>query len=232
MMDGIFILAEVSQTEMSVEDIQIVPIGLIWEQIASLHWFHAVLALSFGIVYLLYGWRIFKVLSIICFGLIGLGFGMMIGETLGSELWGGVIGLLTLAILSMPLMKWGVSALGAIAGGVITGAIWYAIGLPQLYIWAGIIVGMVAGGMISFIVLEIAVMLFTSLGGSVITVVAILSLIHNYESNMIDPATSHIHDMVFDNTWFLPIALIGPTIFGIIMQNKLIKHSPKWEAKI
>lgn len=231
-MGRIFILAQVARTEMPTEDIQVVPIDMIWEQIVALHWFHAVLALSFGIVYLLYGWRIFKVLSIICFGLIGLGIGMVVGRMLGSELWGGVIGLLVLAIMSMPLMKWGISVLGAIAGGVLTGAVWYAFGLPELYIWAGIIVGMVAGGMISFIILEVAVMLFTSLGGSVITVISILSLLHNYETNVVEPARTNIYDMVFDNNWFLPIALIAPTIFGIIMQRKLIKHSPKWEAKI
>ena len=51
-------------------DIKLVPVEFIWEQINTLSWFHAVLAISFGVVYLLYGWRIFKALTVICFGLI------------------------------------------------------------------------------------------------------------------------------------------------------------------
>ena len=71
-------------------------------------------------------------------------------------------------------------------------------------------------------------MLFTSLGGSVITVVGILALLHLYE-NTNDPVTTHVHDLLFNNNWFMPVALLVPTIAGIITQNKFIKDSPKWE---
>ena len=144
-------------------------------------------------------------------------------------MWGGVIGLLLLAAVSVPLMKWCVCVLGAVAGGVLTGGMWYAFEFSQSYIWAGIIIGIVAGGMISFIVFKAAVMLFTSLGGSAITVVAMLALLHIYEHEMVEPPTDNIHDMVFGQNWFLPVALMVPTIIGVIMQNNFVKHSHKWE---
>ena len=85
--------------------------------------------------------------------------------------------------------------------------------------------------MISFIVLKAAVMLFTSMGGSAICVVGILSLLYHYEvqiQNMAETDTA-IYKYVHDINWFLPVALIVPTVIGIILQNKFIKQSKNWE---
>ena len=230
MMDHITILAAAKNAKVPTEDIQVVPIDFIWEQITALTWFQAVLAISFGVVYLMYGWRIFRVLVVISFALLGMLGGIHVGKFFsGSEIWGGVVGLLLAAFLSMPLMKWCVCILGATAGGILTGGVWYAFELPQAYIWAGSLVGVVAGGMISFIVLKAAVMLFTSLGGSGITVIGVLALLHIYETTVANPATDNIRTLVFERDWFLPMALMVPTILGMMLQNKFIKHSHKWE---
>jgi len=224
------LLAQASETITRIHDRQVVPVDFIWEQITALTWLQAVLALSFGMVYLLYGWRIFRILVVIAFGLMGLYLGILFGEHFldGKTLWSGVLGLGLLAFVSVPLMKWCVCVLGATAGGIITGGIWYAMGLPQVYIWAGAAVGAVAGGMISFIVLKAAVMLFTSMGGSAIVVVSALSLLHRYGAVQTPPST-YIHDMVFQERWFLPAVLLLPTVIGIIAQNRLIKQSAKWD---
>ncbi|MBN1817993.1 MAG: hypothetical protein JW828_11590 [Sedimentisphaerales bacterium] len=203
-------------------------VDMIWQQITVLTWLQAVLAVSFGIVYMLYGWRIFRILVVISFGLIGMILGIMGGRQMGSEVLGGLLGCALLAFISVPLMKWCVCLLGAAAGGIITGGLWYAFHLPQVYAWAGALVGVVAGGMISFIVLKAAVMLFTSLGGSTIVVVGILSLLDKYEA-LQQPPTTHIQDLVYNTTWFMPVVIIAPTILGIIMQNRFIKQSHKWE---
>ena len=226
-MINIPILAEAAGVKI-VNDVQIVPIDQIWKQIAALTWQQAVLAISFGIVYLMYGWRIFRVLVVICFALIGMFIGIKLGEMAGSAIWGGVAGLIIMATVSMPLMKWCVCILGAAAGGILTAGLWYAFELPQMYIWAGATVGVVAGGMISFIVLKASVMLFTSLGGSTVTVIGMLALLHLYEQEQ-QPVTTLINDLVHDHNWFLPVALMVPTVIGIIVQNKFIKHSHKWE---
>ena len=228
-MNYISFLAEAADSSAPVQKtVDVVPIDFIWEQVTTLSWLQAVLAISFGVVYLLYGWRIFKILVVISFALIGLYLGMRLGTRAGSQMWGGVVGLLLLAAVSVPLMKWCVCVLGAVAGGILTGGLWYAFEFSQAYIWAGMVIGVVAGGMISFIVFKAAVMLFTSLGGSAITVVAVLALLRLYETKM-DPPTTHIHDLVFDQNWFLPVAFLVPTVVGIIMQNNFVKHSHKWE---
>lgn len=229
-MDFFTILARVAERAAEPEsDIQFVPLDSIWEQIVSLSWFQAVLAVSFGVVYLLYGWRIFKVLVAICFGLIGLFIGVKIGSRFDAEIQGGVIGLCLAAAVSVPLMHWAVSALGAVSGGVLTAGVWYAFELPEKYILAGAAIGLVAGGMISFIVFKAAIMLFTSLGGGALIVAGLLNLFYHYESIQ-DPATENVKEMFFNHNWFLPVLLLAPTIIGVIVQNKFIKGSKDWSV--
>ena len=201
----------------------------IWEQVTTLSWLQAVIAISFGVVYLLYGWRIFKVLVVICFGLVGLFAGIKIGSRFDSEIFGGIIGLSVLAGISVPLMRWAVSLLGAVAGGILTSGVWYAFELPEKYILAGTIIGIIAGGMISFIIFKIAVMLFTSLGGGALIVTGMLALFYHYESIQ-EPPTENIRAMLYNHHWFVPVLLLAPTFIGIIVQNKFIKSSKSWSV--
>lgn len=228
-MNSIAILAQAAETTAAAaaaegEVQQIVPLDLIYEQITTLTWLQAVLAVSFGAVYLMYGWRIFKALAVISFALLGLYAGMWAGGQFDNVLLGAVLGSASLAILSIPLMRWAVSILGAVAGGILTAGVWHAGNLPDQFIWAGGLVGIVAGGMISFIIFKIAVMLFSSLGGSAIMVAGILSLLHQYTAT-----TERINDLIYNYNWFLPAALLIPTALGMVLQNKLVKSSKDWD---
>ncbi|MHC4623914.1 MAG: hypothetical protein ACYS4W_08430 [Planctomycetota bacterium] len=206
----------------------VVPIDSIWEYVTSLNFLEAVTFISFGVVCLLYGWRVFKILVVICFGLLGLGAGIKLGDKIqgqNSQVWGGLLGLGLMAGVSVPLMRWAVSILGAIAGGMLTSGAWYALGLTERYIWAGALIGIVAGGMISFIVFKVAVMLFSSLGGSLLIVTGMLAILHIY------PETAErVEELVFEGKWFLPVVLLIPTAIGVIVQNKFIKGSKNWEV--
>jgi hypothetical protein len=207
---------------------RVVPIDLIWQNITELNLVEALMFVSFGVVCLFYGWRVFKILVIISFSLLGMSLGILVSGKIngvGSQFFGGIVGLVLMAILSVPLMRWAVSILGALAGATITAGIWYACKLPEQYIWAGGLIGMVAGGMISFIIFKIAVMLFSCLGGSVLVVIGILAILNNH------PETSaQVEELFFQNKWFLPIMLLIPTSAGIFMQNKFIKTSKEWSV--
>lgn len=229
-MDCITILAQAAESsaETAVET-PLIPLDSVWEQITALSWLQAVIAISFGAVYLLYGWRIFRILVVICFAIVGLFAGIQIGSQFDLKIVGGVTGLFLLAAVSVPLMRWAVSLLGAAAGGVLTAGIWYAFELPGKYILAGAVIGIVAGGMISFIVFKIAVMLFTSLGGGALIVAGVLALLHHYEGIQ-EPPTEIVKDMFFNQNWFMPVLLLAPTVFGIVIQNKFIKDSQNWKV--
>ena len=104
----------------------VVPIEMFWSQITSLSWLEALTFVSFGTVCIFYGWRVFKILVVINFGLLGLVMGMAITNQivgLNNQVAGGLVGMVVLASLSVPLMRWAVSILGAVAGGIITSGI-------------------------------------------------------------------------------------------------------------
>ena len=230
-MDCITILAETvekaSQTAETTEPLM-VPVDLIWQQVTSLNLLEAMTFISFGAVCLLYGWRVFKILVVISFALFGLFLGVTVSNKLSGsdhQLAGGLIGLGLTAAISVPLMRWAVSILGAAAGGILTSGLWYATGLPEQYIWAGGLVGIVAGGMISFIIFRIAVMLFSSLAGSGLIASGALALLYLYPQT-----TEQIQQLFFGSKWFLPVILLVPTAVGVIIQNKFVKGSAHWSV--
>jgi len=227
-MDCIAVLAQTiesaAETAQPAEQ-AIVPIDQIWQSIISLDKLEAFTFISFGVVCLFYGWRVFRILVAISFALIGLFVGTWTNKLLidGNGIWLSVICMVLFAFFSVPLMRWGVSILGAAAGGVRTGGGGYAAGLPEQYIWAGVIIGVVAGGMISFIVFKAAIMLFTTLGGSALMAMGILAIMYKYMG-----AGQRIEELVFMHKWFLPAVLLVPMAAGIFLQNKFIRNSQNW----
>ena len=224
-MDCITVLAQAVDTATHAGNETVV---IIWEHITDIQTLEALTFISFGTVCLMYGWRVFKVLVAISFALLGLGMGLVVGGKVmgdGNQIWAGLIGLALLACVSLPLMRYAVSILGAVSGGIVTSGIWYGCGLTEQYIWAGALIGIIAGGMISFIVFKIAVMLFSSLGGSVLVVVGMLALLYNHQATQVQ-----VEYVVFKSKWFLPLAIMLPAAVGVVIQNMLVKRSKEWEV--
>ena len=203
------------------------PLTVIWQHITTLDVVEALTFISFGVVCLFYGWRIFKILVTICFALLGLLVAIWANDQFvhGSVIWLAMICILFFAVLSVPLMHWGVSLLGSISGGILTAGATMALGLnDQRLLLAGGLVGLVAGGMISFIVFKIAVILFTSLGGSGLVVVGLLAVLHHN----VDP--KQLETFVFGYRWFLPVMVMVPMTFGIVLQYRFIKTAQDWSV--
>ena len=206
---------------------QATPLTAMWQHISTLDVVEALTFISFGIVCLFYGWRIFKILVTICFGLVGLLVGIWANQQLigGSVVWLAMICIAFFAILSVPLMRWGVSLLGAVSGGILTAGATLALGLhDQRLLLAGGLIGLVAGGMISFIVFKVAVILFTSLGGSGLIVVGLLAVLYAHT----DPKKLEV--FVFNYRWFLPTLLMVPMSIGAFLQYRFIKTAADWSV--
>lgn len=221
----IFLAQAASEGQQASPEGNLVPIEQIWTQITGLGLMEAVTFISFGLVCLFYGWRVFKILVVISFALFGVGLGVIISDKMGTAGTPVISVLLAivLAVASVPLMKYAVSILGALSGGLITAGLWYAAELPETYIWAGALVGIVAGGMISFIVFRMSVILFSSLAGSGLVAAGIMAIFNIYE-----PTSQGLENLYFNHHWFLPLVLIIPTALGIYLQNKLVKGSQDW----
>jgi hypothetical protein len=202
----------------------------IWQQATALTWEQAVVAIAFGIIPFMYGWRIYKLLTVIGLGLIGLYIGKWLGGQFHTPLVGAVIGAVVLTAIALPLMKWAVCVLGAVAGAIIAAGLWHACNLPQQFVWAGSLVGLVAGGMLSFIVFKLSVMLFTSFAGSSVIILGLLSLVYRFETNVNDPPTTHLNNLYYNNHWFMPAVIILFTLLGILIQYKFLRGSKEWEV--
>jgi hypothetical protein len=200
-------------------------LNTMWKYISTLGLVEALTFISFGTVCLFYGWRIFKILVTICFGLLGLFLGIWANQQLirGDVIWLSLICVIFFAVLSVPFMRWGVTLLGAFSGGILTAGMWLAAGLPEQYVWAGGLVGLIAGGMVSFIIFKVAVILFTSLGGSSLMVVGVLAILYRY---MVEG--ERFQEFVHANQWFLPALLLIPMGLGVFLQNKFSKASQEW----
>jgi hypothetical protein len=204
----------------------IVPVDYFWSQIIALDTVEALIAISFGLICYLYGWRVFKLLVVISFALIGLALGNLAADRivgLNNRLVGELVGMTLLIIVSIPMMKWAVSLLGALAGAIIATGIWYSCGLQENYMWAGALIGIITGGMASFVVFKVAVMLFTSLWGSTLIVSGLLALFYIYE-----PTKTETENLALHHKWFLPCIIYIPTLVGLLIQNKMVKDTKDW----
>jgi len=205
----------------------VVPFDVLWQHITTLEIVEALTFIAFGTVWLFYGWRIFKILVTLCFGLLGTLLGIWANQQLidGNSFWLGLIGASIFAVLSISFMRWGVSILGALSGAILTAGAWMALGLPKEHVWAGGLIGLVAGGMISFIIFKIAVILFTSFGGSVLVSVGALAVMCHHMMSQ-----DQFKSFLLHNKWFLPALVLIPMAIGAFVQNKFIKAAPDWNT--
>lgn len=203
---------------------QQVPMEGIWDYIAGISWQHAVGLIAFGLVYLMYGWRLYKLLVEIDFSLFGLVCGALLGRKLGSEMWGGILGCFMIGIAAWPFMKYSVSVLGAAAGAVLGAALWRTVMLPEVLIWCGGLAGLVAGGFLAFSSFRMSVMLFSSVQGATGIMIGVLALFSNC------PGTAEpLQRIVYNQSFFLPVLLLIPSLLGIMLQRRLLKGHGNWK---
>lgn len=198
----------------------LLPVDKLWEYVISLRLVESLTFISFGVVWLFYGWRVFKILTTICFSLFGLFIGVYINRHLieGDVVWLSILFMLLFGFGAVWFMKWSVSALGGAAGAVMASGVWMACGFNQNLVWAGAMVGFVGGAMLSFIVFKAAVMMFTCLGGSLLSVTGVLAIMYTYLD--VGP---RLQQLIFNHRWFLPFMIITPMIVGMIVQHRFMK---------
>jgi len=200
-----------------------VPTDDIWRVITQISWIQAVVCVAFALIYLIYGWRVFKVLVVINIAVLGLVVGRFLGAKLNSPIWGGIIGTIVMATITWPFMKYCVSGLGALAGAVLGAAIWQTAILPEPLVWVGALAGLVAGGFMAFSSFKFSIMLFTSLQGSVFLAIGLLALLNDYPR-----LSSYLAVIVYSHGYFLSLAVVIPTVFSILLQRKLLSKQPNW----
>jgi len=190
----------------------------------------AVLLLACGLVYLVQGWKVFKVLVVANAAVLGAMLGSRLGTLMHGQnmwLWAGSSGALLCAMLALPLMKYAVSVMGGLAGSFLGYGLWYyaanLTGQQQVlqYAWAGALLGLVTLGLMAFVVFKLVITVFTALQGSVMTVSGIVSLLM-----LNDSLAASLEPSLKQNNHVLALLLAVPAIIGVGYQySALAKKS-------
>lgn len=176
----------------------------------------AILLILVGMVFLLYGWTIFKPLVTLNAIVLGGYLGALIGQRYGGHtLAGGLIGAIVAAATTWPLMKWAVAVMGGIVGAFVGASVWLTIGgLDPRYAWAGALTGLVGFGLFSFILFRGSIIMYTSLQGSLMVVAGALGLIFKYPD-----FTTRVSQSVSKQPLLLPVLVLIAAAMGLIFQQ-------------
>ena len=195
------------------EFIQSLPAIQVWQ---------AAVMIVVGLIYLLYGWKIFKVLVVLNAMVLGFVLGASLGK-MHSQLWalyGSMAGAVILAVLALPLMRFAISLMGALVGAFAGYHIWnYVIVLMHRtdltqFSWVGGVIGLLVLGALTFLLFKLAVMLFTSIQGSFVMVSGVLALLLKYQ-----PFYDKAYEPLANNVHLLPLLVAGPALLGLMMQG-------------
>ena len=174
----------------------------------------ATLLIMMGIVYLMFGYQIFKGLVLVNAAVVGAYLGANLGQEGDTAIVCAVIGAVAASAIAWPTMKYAVALMGGIFGALLGASIWHTVNLDPRLVWAGALVGLVGFGMLSFILFRGSVMMYTSLQGSFMLVFGILGLIYQYQQ-IAPQVTSHLKVQPF----LLPAAVFIPAVMGLIFQQ-------------
>lgn len=173
-----------------------------------------------GVIYLLWGWYLFKVLVTLNAALMGAYIGAAIGQRAGSLWAGAALGGFIAALVTWPLMKYAVAVMGGFFGALLGLSLWRTAGLDPNFAWSGGLVGLVAFGMLSFALFRGSIIMYTSLQGSVMLIFGLLGMIYKYQS-----LSPQITSAMSLRPLLLPILIFIPMMIGLIFQQSA-KETP------
>ena len=202
-------------------------------QLDLLVWFHemgsavALLLVLLGLVYLLFGFYLFKPLVLLNAAFVGAMVGVLISGKTGGPLPSGILGGFIAAAVTYPMMKWAVALMGGLFGALLGLTLWRTFGLETGFAWTGGCMGLIACGLLCFIVFRGSVMAYTSLQGSVMLVFGILSLAYKYQG--FAPKLAKGLEV---KPFVLPMCIFIATILGLIyQQNSGLSTQPAAASK-
>jgi hypothetical protein len=185
----------------------------------------ATLLILLGIVYLAFGFYLFKGLVIVNAGCVGAWLGVLVGEGSGSAVPCAVLGAFIAAAVAIPLMKWAVAVHGGFLGAALGGSLWRLLDGDPRFAWAGAAMGLIACGLFCFILFRGSVMAYMSLQGALMLVFGILGLLYKYPD--LGPKLTR---SMQDKHFILPMAIFIPAVIGLLYQqssNKPPAAAPK-----
>lgn len=174
----------------------------------------AALLVLAGVIYLIFGYHLFKWLIMLNATLLGFTIGGWIGGRFGVPIASGILGAVLAAAICWPLMRYAVAVMGAIVGGAIGASLWLTLQQDPGFAWAGAMTGVVFFGMLAFILFRGSIIVYMSLQGALMLVLGLLGLIYKYQQ--ISPQLTH---GLTANAFIMPLVILVPALIGLVYQQ-------------
>ncbi len=185
-----------------------------------LEWCHnmhpgtAAILVLLGVLYLLFGYYLFKALVLANAGLLGAAIGGLLGAQQQAALPAAIVGAIVAMTITWPLMKYAVAIMGGVFGAMLGASLWNTVNLNHEFAWAGAMMGLIGCSLLCFILFRGCVMTFTSLQGAVMLVFGLLGLMLKY-----DDLSTNLLSQFQSSAFLMPLAIFIPTIAGVIFQQ-------------
>lgn len=174
-----------------------------------------------GVVYLLFGFNLFKYLVVLNAACIGLAVGLVAGEKAGAKLPLAVVGAVLAGAVTWPMMKYAVAIMGGAFGAVVGVTVWRVIDLDPTYAWSGAMIGLVGCGLLCFILFRGCVMMYTSFQGAAMLMFGLLGLLLKYQD-----LAPRIASYLGQRPFLLPMCVFVPTVIGMMYQQAYAVPKP------
>ncbi len=179
----------------------------------------AAVVVTVGVLCVFNGYRWHKwVVAVLAF-LVGLRLGFLLSEQMGkSVVVAASVGGLC-AIIATPLLRVTVAIFGGITGAFIGANTWTAVeGAASDTHWAGAILGFTVVAMASLVLFRLVIVLFTSVGGAVMTIcggITLLMHVPNWEPTVRESLTG--------NQLLIPLLLLLAAVSGFVIQESRLR---------
>lgn len=174
----------------------------------------AALLVLIGVIYLLFGFKVFKALVMLNAAAVGAATGYLVGQR--SEMGFALMVLcgFVAAAITWPLMKWAVAVMGGLFGALLGASVWTTFGLDPMFAWSGALTGLCLFGLLSFIVFRGSVTMYMSLQGSAMLIFGLLGMVCKYQD-----LAPRVTSAMALRPFILPMAVFIPAIIGMLFQS-------------
>jgi hypothetical protein len=197
--------------------------------IADLQYLECGIIFLAGLVYMIWGWKIFKPLVILNIALVGGALGGSAALWLKQEpYWwvGAIIGAVVFAVLAWPLFRACLALIGMAFGSMVGYAFYTELivfmNRPDLaqYPWLGAVAGFIIFGVIAIGFVKPAIVLLTSLQGAMMILAASIGLMCKSAS-----MRPQLLDRLCEAPWVAQAAVAVVTLIAITIQVTQSQHA-------
>jgi hypothetical protein len=174
----------------------------------------AALLIILGIVYLLFGFQLYRMLVLVNAAVVGWVIGDAIGDRTGAAIPCAIAGGVLAGAIAWPTTKYTVAVMGGLSGALVAATVWRLAGQDPHFTWAGALTGLVGGGLLCFIIFNVCVMAYMSLQGSTMMIFGILGLLMKYQD-----LAPKVGGYLTLKPFVLPLFVLIPTVLGAMFQN-------------